>query len=92
MIRGAHQTITSSVGPGSIFLSSRAGLPATTVWGSTSFVTTLPAPTSAPSPIVTPREDDGAAADRGAPADLGLDQLPVVGPLRSSPAGVTAAG
>ena len=32
----------------------RAGLPATIVHGGTSFVTTEPAPTTAPSPIVTP--------------------------------------
>ena len=35
-------------------LSSRAGTPATMVCGATSRVTTLPAPTMAPSPIVTP--------------------------------------
>ncbi|KAI8851904.1 hypothetical protein BC829DRAFT_386272 [Chytridium lagenaria] len=32
----------------------RAGFPATTVRGGTSLVTTLPAPITAPSPIVTP--------------------------------------
>jgi len=32
----------------------RAGLPATIVHGGTSLVTILPAPTTAPSPIVTP--------------------------------------
>lgn len=32
----------------------RAGLPTTMVYGSTSFVTTAPAPTTAPSPMVRP--------------------------------------
>src|SRR5215510_470887 len=35
------------------YLSTLAGLPATTAFGGTSFVTTLPAPTNAFSPIVT---------------------------------------
>ena len=38
----------------SIFLISLAGTPPTIVFGSTSFVTTAPAATTAPSPIVTP--------------------------------------
>ena len=38
----------------SSFFTTLAGLPATTVHGGTSFVTTEPAPTIAPSPIVTP--------------------------------------
>lgn len=36
------------------FLSSRAGIPATTVPGATSFVTIAPAATTAPSPMRTP--------------------------------------
>src|SRR5450631_2035914 len=39
----------------STFLSIRAGFPATTVLGGTSRVTTLPAPTTARSPMVTPQ-------------------------------------
>lgn len=39
---------------GLIFLTIRAGLPATTWKAGTSFITTLPAPTVTPRPIVTP--------------------------------------
>ena len=46
----------------------RAGLPATTVSGSTSLVTTAPAPTMARSPIVV-RGSTGARADRRTPPD-----------------------
>jgi len=38
----------------SIFLMSLAGMPPTIVFGATSFVTTAPAATTAPSPMVTP--------------------------------------
>lgn len=43
--------------------SRRAGTPATTVLGATSLVTTAPAATMAPSPMVTPREHRGVGAD-----------------------------
>jgi hypothetical protein len=39
---------------GLTFFTIRAGLPTTTLYSSTSFVTTLPAPTTQPFPIVTP--------------------------------------
>src|SRR5439155_26244099 len=50
-------TLIGRYGPdvGETFRSSFARLPATTVYGGTSLVTTLPAPTKALSPMVTPQ-------------------------------------
>ena len=54
-----------------------AGFPATIVWGGTSLVTTLPAPTSASSPTVTLERIGHARTERCALADAGLFHFPV---------------
>ncbi|PSR94229.1 hypothetical protein BD289DRAFT_149051 [Coniella lustricola] len=62
----------------SILRMNRAGLPATHVNGSTSFVTTLPAPTVLPLPIVTPgRTMTLPPNQQSSPMVMGL---PVSGP------------
>ncbi len=55
----------------------RAGMPATIAFGGTSFVTTAPAPTIAPSPMVTPgRITDFAPSQTSAPIVTGAERLP----------------
>ncbi|KAF6745162.1 hypothetical protein DFP72DRAFT_926617 [Ephemerocybe angulata] len=64
---------------------SLAGLPATTTLLSTSFVTTLPAPTVAPSPIVTPGHIIAPAPiQQSAPMLTGTAHSRPCMPLRSS--------
>ncbi|KAF8601213.1 hypothetical protein BDV93DRAFT_239351 [Ceratobasidium sp. AG-I] len=71
--------------PHSIRLISRAGLPATKHRLSTSFVTTLPAPTVAPSPIVTPGQITTAPPiQQSFPIVMGFAHSRPCEPLRSS--------
>lgn len=65
-------------------LTTRAGFPATTTWSGTSFVTTLPAPTVTPRPMVTPgRTMQLPPNQQSSPMVMGLpDSGPRV-PLRS---------